>query len=77
MGIVDIYTKYIGQQCLKMAVNEYDVALIERNLKLSWTGNYESLKVQNYLNITGDWVSPGGEKKTFHGDNITISWLNN
>ncbi len=62
-----------------MAVNEYDVALIQRNLKLSCTGDYESLKclVKNYLNITGDWVSPGGEKKTFHGDNITISWLKN
>ena len=62
-----------------MAVNEYDVALIQRNLKLSWTGDFESLKclVKNCLNITGDWVSPGGEKKTFRGDNITISWLKN
>ncbi len=62
-----------------MAVNEYDVALTQRNLKLSWTGGYESFKclVKNYLNITGDWVSPGGEKKTFHGYNITISWLKN
>ncbi len=79
MGIVDIYSKYIGLQYLKMAVNEYDVGLIQRNLKLSWTGDYESLKylVKNYLNLAGDWVSPGGEKKTFHGDNITISCLKN
>ncbi len=50
-----------------MAFNEYDVALIQRNLKLSWTGDYESFKrlVKNYLNITGDWVSPGGERKHF------------
>ena len=79
VGIVDIYSKYIGLQYLKMAVNEYDVGLIQRNLKLSWTGDYESLKylVKNYLNLAGDWVSPGGEKKTFHGDNITISCLKN
>ncbi len=79
MGIVDIHTKYFafGSQYFKMAVNEYDVALMERNLKLSRTGDYESLKclIKNYLNLCGDWVSPVGEKKTFHGDNVTISCM--
>lgn len=49
-------------------------------LKLSWTGDYESLKefVSEYLGLNGVWSSPGGEKKTFTDNgSISISWLKN
>ena len=56
--------------------NEYDVSLIKDHLKLSWVGDFESLKcmVNDYLKLDGIWNSPGGEKKAFSGDGINIFW---
>ena len=49
------------------------------NLKLSWTGDLESLKtfVEGNLNLQGTWSQPGGEKKLFVAENLTVKWLKN
>ena len=49
------------------------------NLKLSCSGDYQSLKnfVKEKLNITGEWSSPGGKKKQFTSGNVLISWWKN
>ena len=49
------------------------------NLKLSWTGDLESLKtfVEGNLNLQGTWSQPGGEKKLFVAENLTNKWLKN
>ena len=49
------------------------------SLKLSWTGDLESLKtfVEGNLNLQGTWSQPGGEKKLFVAENLTIKWLKN
>ena len=57
--------------------SEYDVSVINSNLKLAWTGDFTSIKclVREHLKLDGVWTSPGGEKKVFSCDNIpTISW---
>ena len=48
-------------------------------LKATWTGDLASLKVfvENELNLQGTWSSPGGEKKLFVAENLTIQWLKN
>ena len=40
------------------------------DLKLSWSGDYESLKlfVDSELNLQGKWTSTGGENKLFESD---------
>ncbi|CAB4016388.1 Hypothetical predicted protein [Paramuricea clavata] len=45
-------------------------------LKLSWSGDYESLKlfVDSELNFEGTWSSIGGEKKLFKSKNVDIHW---
>ena len=58
--------------------NEYDTAIIEKNLKLAWHGDYQSVKclVAEFLKLNGKWDSPGGEKKVFYCDGSqTIVWL--
>ena len=52
--------------------NEYDTAIIEKNLKLVWHGHYQSVKclVAEYLKLHGKWDSPGGEKKVFYCDGL-------
>lgn len=49
------------------------------NLKLAWSGDYQSLKnfVKDELNIDGKWTSPGGEKKHFTSEYVEISWWMN
>ena len=57
--------------------NEYDLSMINSNLKLAWTGDFTSIKclVREHLKLDGVWTSPGGEKKVFICNNIpTISW---
>ena len=46
------------------------------DLKLSWSGDYESLKlfVDSELNLQGKWTSTGGENKLFESDNVDIHW---
>ena len=61
------------------ANDKYDASIIEKNLKLAWIGDFQSVKcmVAEYLEIDGWWDSPGGEKKVFYsGDIPTISWWN-
>ena len=49
------------------------------NLKLSWRGDLASLQtfVEGNLNLQGTWSSPGGEKKLFVAENLTVQWLKN
>lgn len=49
------------------------------NLRLAWDGDHESLKtfVEDILQLEGNWSSPGGEKKVFINNNITIQWWKN
>jgi hypothetical protein len=46
-------------------INDEITALAMKNLKLSWAGDFESLKcvVSDYIKFDGRWSSPGGEKK--------------
>lgn len=48
-------------------------------LKLSWAGDLQSLKdfVNDYLNLNGEWSSPGGERKTFTDGCVSITWWKN
>ena len=58
--------------------NEYDTAIIEKNLKLAWHSDYQSVKcpVAEYLKLDGKWDSPVGKKKVFYCDGSqTIVWL--
>ena len=45
-------------------------------LCLAWSGSYESLKqfVSNDLQLNGIWEQPGGERKWFISDKLTIWW---
>ena len=49
--------------------NEYDPSIIAKNLKLVWAGDFHSVKsmVAEYLELDGEWVSLGGEKKFLCG----------
>ncbi len=46
-------------------INDEIIGLAMKNLKLSWAGDFESLKrvVSDYIQFDGRWSSPGGEKK--------------
>ena len=51
-----------------------------RNLNLSWTGDFSSFKqfIEANVNIRGVWRSPGDERKTYYSDgNTTIMWWKN
>ena len=45
-----------------------------RNLSLAWIGDFDSLKyfVKDNLTLDGTWVQPGGDKKLFTLDHVTI-----
>ena len=45
----------------------WNTSEIKNNLKISWSGDLESLKriVLEYLTVNEDWKSLGGEKKYF------------
>ena len=59
--------------------NHNHVTSSTSNLKLSWTGDFQSLKdfVHAVLKAEGEWSSPGGETKLFTGDKVTLTWLRN
>ena len=46
------------------------------NLRVAWVGDYDSLKrfVVEDLKLNGIWDQPGGDKKIFKADGISISW---
>ena len=46
------------------------------NLRLSWAGDYESLRlfVNDSLGLKGSWSSVGGERKLFVTENLKILW---
>ena len=46
------------------------------NLKLSWTGDFESLKqfIEANTFTEGTWRSPGDERKAYSDGNTTITW---
>ena len=50
-----------------------------RNLNLSWTGDFSSFKqfIEANVNIRGVWRSPGDERKTYSDGNTTIMWWEN
>ena len=50
-----------------------------KNLKLSWAGDFESLKrvVSDYIKFDGRWTSPGGEKKVCSNQDTSITWWKN
>ena len=49
------------------------------NLRLSWAGDYESLRlfVNDSLGLKGSWSSAGGERKLFVTENLKILWKKN
>ncbi len=49
------------------------------NLKLSWTGDFESLKqfIEANTFIEGTWRSRGDERKAYSDGNTTITWWKN
>ena len=65
----------------ELTVNgKYDKSIIEKNLKLAWTGDFDSMKclVAEYLELEGVWKSVGSDKKVFYSDNSEcISWRKN
>ena len=48
-------------------------------LCFAWSGDFESLKLllKEDLKLDGTWSHPGGDKKLFRAENITISWRRN
>lgn len=44
--------------------------------KVKWLGQLDDLKqfVEDILNDSGKWISPGGKAKSFRNENITITW---
>ena len=65
----------------ELTVNgKYDKSIIEKNLKLAWTGDFDSMKclVAEYLELEGVWKSVCSDKKVFYSDNSEcISWRKN
>ena len=49
---------------------------LNANLKLSWTGDLDSLKlfVEKYIDFNGTWKSPGDERKSYSNGDTTIIW---
>ena len=63
--------------CKSNLNSTYDKSLIQKNLKLAWVGDFQSVKclTADYLKLDGKWDSPGGEKKVLYcGDSPTILW---
>ena len=56
--------------------NGHDNSVAKSSLKLTWTGDYLSLKsfVCNTMKLQGDWTQPGGDKKVFTGKSFRITW---
>ena len=90
MTCTDVYfcaLLLVIKKLLKMATilgeNESQSMNIFKNqfpdLKLSWAGDYNGLKlfVNIELKIEGEWSSPGGERKLFVGEDISICWWKN
>ena len=52
---------------------------LARNLSLSWTSDFGSLKtlVEEIVKLDGEWTQPGGDKKHFEHGNSSISWRKN
>ena len=52
---------------------------LRENLCFAWSGDFESLKLllKEDLKLDGTWSHPGGDKKLFSAENITISWRRN
>ncbi len=50
--------------------------VLRENLCLAWSGDFESLKLflKEDLKFNGTWMQPGGDKKLFSSENLTISW---
>ena len=61
------------------SINDTKYNNINDNLKLSWTGNLESLKyfIEKDINFNGTWKSPGGERKSCTDGKTTITWWRN
>ena len=53
-----------------------EVGASRENLCFAWSGDFESLKlfIKEDLKLDGTWSHPGGDKKLFSTENITISW---
>ena len=49
---------------------------LRENLCFAWSGDFESLKlfIKEDLKLDRTWSHPGGDKKLFSTENITISW---
>ena len=60
-------------------ISDEITALAMKNLKLSWAGDFESLKrvVSHYIEFDGRWTSPGGEKKVCSNQDTSITWWKN
>jgi hypothetical protein len=56
---------------------EIDVTTIMK-LCFAWDGDLESLKIftQNVLRLAGLWTLPGGDKKVFTSDFVSLKWFN-
>ena len=59
--------------------NHNHVTSSTSNLKLSSTGDFQSLKdvVHTVLKVEGEWSSSGGERKLFTSDKVTLTCLKN
>ena len=59
--------------------NHNHVTSSSSNLKLSWAGDFQSLKdfVNTVLKVEGEWSSPGREKKLFTSNKVILMWLRN
>ena len=57
-------------------INDEMVSLGMENLKLSWDGDFESLKraVNHCMKFDGIWKSHGNEKKVCSNGDTTIIW---
>ena len=53
-----------------------EAGALRENLCFAWSGDFESLKlfIKEDLKLDGTWSHPGGDKKLFSTENITISW---
>ncbi len=54
-------------------------AKISKSLCFAWVGDFNMLKnfVQDKLKLTGLWSQPGGDKKVFTAEDLTIIWRKN
>ena len=52
------------------------MSLATDNTCFAWTGDFDSLKVlvAKYLELSGIWEHPAGDKKVFMSSNSPISW---